>query len=354
MTAILKREMKNYIKQPLFWIGVIIVIIGVYQAIVPYLETHYLEKGEEIINDYPEEIHLGEVYEGYVPSTNEYRRESWNKTMKETLLSEFQLSGEEVQNVMNHIEDMDINDACAYLEEQYQYYGAFNVYEESAYHKGTREEINGYLDDVLENHTFSYYFARKFADFAGLHMGFFATILLSVLFWQDTRKYTYELLHTKPIKAESYVIGKVGGGFCVCLFTLGILNIFFWILCIIKTKNSGFEVRVWDFLSATIVYILPNMLMIVCVYTLIALLFKNPLPGVPFLILYILYSNMGSVNKEGVYGYYGRPLAIMVRFPGQFFDTAPPPLVLLNQSLLLGMSVLLLFVSIFLWKRRRM
>ncbi len=30
-----------------------------------------------------------------------------------------------------------------------------------------------------------------------------------------------------------------------------------------------------------------------------------------------------------------RPLAIMVRFPGQLFDTTPPPMALLNQSLLI-------------------
>ena len=64
--------------------------------------------------------------------------------------------------------------------------------------------------------------------------------------------------------------------------------------------------------------------MIVSVYTLISLLFKNPLPGVPLLILYMVYSNMGGRNAEGVYGYWGRPFAIMVRFPDQLFryDTA--------------------------------
>ena len=70
--------------------------------------------------------------------------------------------------------------------------------------------------------------------------------------------------------------------------------------------------RLTDFLVASCFYILPNMLMIVSVYSLISLLFKSPLPAVPFLFLYIVYS-MGSRNAEGIYGYYGRPLAIMVR-----------------------------------------
>lgn len=68
---------------------------------------------------------------------------------------------------------------------------------------------------------------------------------------------------------------------------------------------------------------------IVCVYGLISLLFKNVLSAVPFLILYMVYSNAGNRNVEGVYGYYGRPLAIMVWFPGRFFDTVSPPMALL-------------------------
>jgi ABC-2 type transport system permease protein len=96
------------------------------------------------------------------------------------------------------------------------------------------------------------------------------------------------------------------------------------------------------------------MLMIVSMYALIALIFKNPLPGVPLLILYMVYSNMGGRNAEGVYGYVGRPFAIMVRFPGQFFDTAPPPMALLNQSFLILASVAIILITMQIWKRRRM
>ena len=173
------------------------------------------------------------------------------------------------------------------------------------------------------------------------------------LFLQDTKKHTYELLHTKPVTAGKYVMGKVSAGFTICLLVLTILNILFWVLCRIYTKDSGFEVRLWDFVASTVLYILPNMLMIVSIYTLISLIFKNPLPGVPLLILYMVYSNLGGTNAEGVYGYWGKPLAIMVRFPGQLFDTTPPPMALLNQSFLIIVSVVIILISIQIWKRRR-
>ena len=46
--------------------------------------------------------------------------------------------------------------------------------------KGTSEEINAYLNEKMKNKTFSFYYSRKFADFAGLFMCFFATIMLKL------------------------------------------------------------------------------------------------------------------------------------------------------------------------------
>ena len=353
MWPILKREVMNYIRKPLLWFGIAVGVLMIFQNTSPYLGIHYLLEGETIENDYPETIHEGDVYEGYVPTKQELRQKMWKERIQEVLISEFEMNRADVESLMDEIKEMDIMEACSHLE-RYGYYNAYYEYKMTAYHKGTREEINSYIAGKLENKSFSYYFSRKFADFAGLFMGFFATVLLSVLFLQDTKRSTYELLHTKPVSAGKYLSGKVGGGFAVCILVLAVLNLAFFGLCLISAGNHGFEVRLTDFLLATCFYILPNMLMIVSVYSLISLLFKNPLPAVPLLFLYIVYSNMGSYrNAEGIYGYYGRPLAIMVRFPGVFFDTAPPPMALLNQCFLILAAICILFISIQLWKRRR-
>lgn len=353
MWSIVKREVRNYIRKPLYWIGILAVFFMVFQSVSPYLHTHYLEEGETIVNEYHETFRDGDIYEGYVPAEEWERRELWEKQIKEILISELEMENAGAQAVIDEMKEMDIRTACKHLE-QYHFQRAYYYYANTAYRKGTWQEINSFIAEKLKNRTFSYYFSRKFADFAGLFMGFFATVLLSVLYMQDTRKHTYELLHTKPVSAGSYLLGKAGGGFAVCLIVLSILNLGFWILCSILTKNQGFDVRLTDFLSATCLYILPNMLMIVSFYSLISLLFRSPLPAVPLLLLYITYSNIGGRNKDGVYGYYGRPLAIMVRFPGTFFDTTPPPMILLNQSFLILASVVILFISILLWKKRRM
>lgn len=352
MWSIMKREVRNYIKNPLLWIGIAVGVWMVYQNVSPYLKIHFLAEGETIVNDYPQTCRDGDVFDGYVPAEGQMRRKLWEKQIGEVLTAQFEMDSAGVQSVMNEMKDMDIQTACRHLE-KYGYYDAYYVYVNTAYRKGTREKINSYMAEKLESRPFSYYFSRKFADFAGLYMGFFASVLLSGLFMQDMRKNNYELLHTKPVSAGSYLSGKAAGGFAVCLIVLAVLDLIFFGLCAVSAGNHGFEVRLTDFLLASCIYIVPNMLMMISVFSLISLVFKSPLPAVPLLLLYIVYSNTGSRNAEGIYGYYGRPLAIMVRFPGGFFDTSLPPMALLNQSLLILAAVCMIFVSMQIWKRRR-
>ena len=50
MLPILKREVKNYIRNPLFWIGILIIAFMIFQNVSPYLDIHYLAEGETIVN----------------------------------------------------------------------------------------------------------------------------------------------------------------------------------------------------------------------------------------------------------------------------------------------------------------
>ena len=170
MIAIFKREIKNYLKRPLFWVGILLVIYGVFNTTSPYLMTHYLGQGEKIVNDYPDTVRLGDVYEGYIPANPEKHREIWSGQIKQALIDELEMSDLEAQSVMSKLVDMELEEAFVYLEEKYDWYSARYMYEDSAYYKGTSEEINAYLNEKMKNKTFSFYYSRKFADFAGLFM----------------------------------------------------------------------------------------------------------------------------------------------------------------------------------------
>lgn len=355
MKAIIKREFKNYLKNPILWIGIIFITFSIYQSVGPYLYIHYFNSDEELKLQTVDNLSDADIMQGYIPSTKEQQMKLGYEEIKRLFIEEFDKSQEEAEIIVNEIQNknMSISEISKYLEETYRFYNGDYIFEDSKFHKGSKEEVNNYIATKLEEKPYSYYFARKFADFSGLFMGFFSTILLAFLFIYDTRKDNYELLHTKPFSGVAYICGKVGGGLAIILFVLVILNVVFGLLCEVFARRAGFTVRYWDIIVATLIYIVPNMLMIICVYAAAALLFKNPLPATPLLFLYLIYSNMGSLGADGRWGYYGRPLAIMVRFPGRFFETTPPPMILLNQIFLIIASILLIMLAVILWKRRR-
>ena len=109
---------------------------------------------------------------------------------------------------MKEIQNMDVKTASEFLESQYGYYNALYAYEDLEIHKGTAEEINHYIEQKLSEHSFSWYFAKKFTDFAGLHMAFFATVLLSFLFIQDTRCLLYTSWYIVLAQDEIFLPGK--------------------------------------------------------------------------------------------------------------------------------------------------
>lgn len=61
MTAIMKREIKNYLKRPWFWLGMAIVIFGVFQILEPYMNIRYLSSEQEINQNLPVAAHDGDL-----------------------------------------------------------------------------------------------------------------------------------------------------------------------------------------------------------------------------------------------------------------------------------------------------
>ena len=46
MKAIIRRVLKNYLKNPFFWIGLFFIVFQMYQILSPYLHIHYYQQGE--------------------------------------------------------------------------------------------------------------------------------------------------------------------------------------------------------------------------------------------------------------------------------------------------------------------
>lgn len=356
--VIIKREIINYLKNPIYYIGAILVLIGVYMSISPYLKIHYFSDESEMrtidINNHAE-ISDADIMDGYIPTTSEEQYKMGLAIISSTLVENFNMSPKASDEVIVKLKEnkMSILEIAAYMKLNYAFNSAEYYFYDVEMKKATLGEANHYIETALKQNTYTDYFSRKFADYFGLYIIFYAILIFAFLFTKDTKKDIYELLHTKPIKAGQYIIGKIMGGMTAMLLVIVLITIIFDFLAMKHGMTAGFPVSFWDIWFGIILYVLPNLLMVISVYTGVAILFKNPLPAIPALVLYMIYSNMGSVLEDGRFGYQIRKLAILVRFPDIFFETTTPVQAVVNQMSLITIALFIVAVSILLWKRRR-
>ena len=229
MKAVIKRELKNYLKNPVLWLGLIVVILMLYQMLNPYLKIHYFQSEREMEGLHPKNIDDADISEGYVESTEEEQMELACRLVKKEMVKMLGMKEQEAEQILNAMlqKKMSAEEIEAELIDKYEFYGKYGIkyyFQISEYRKASVEEANQYIDENMKEHSFSFYFSRKFADFCGLLMGFFSAVLLAFLFIRDTRKDMYELLHTKPVSAAGYVCGKIGGGFLAMMVVAGVVG----------------------------------------------------------------------------------------------------------------------------------
>lgn len=355
MKAIICREFKNYMKNPLYWIGIVIVVISIYSNLSEYLDIHMFSNNQEVEQLKDVKPTDADVMNGYIPATFEEQMDIGLKDIKQTFIDAYDMTELEAENAIEDVkaQKLSVAGTIKYLEDKYQFYDGKAVFMEAEQKKATAAELNNYIELKLSEHSYAYYFAKKYADFTGFHIAFFAVVLLAFLFIRDMKKDIYELLHTKAISARSYVLGKYFGGIFPLSLAVLIITVVFTVLC----QNNNLQTNIIDsfvnMLLATVLFVMPTVLICVGIYVLIALLFKNPLPSIPLILTYIVYSNMGSYDVNGNYGFYGQILGMLFRFEGEFFETEVLPVFQLNQIALLLLTLLFISVGVWRWRTRR-
>ena len=132
-----------------------------------------------------------------------------------------------------------------------------------------------------------------------------------------------------------------------------VITLFYNFLAMKIAYKWAFNSSMFDIFKYVIIFILPSVVMALAIYSLVTIVFKNPLPTIPIMILYILYSNIGAKILEGNIHYKAHTLSIFIRFPEIFFETKISSGMYINQISLLIVSILIFMMATVVWKRRR-
>ena len=96
MKGMIRQELKNYFKNPLYWVGILFILYGLFQILSPYLDVHYFHSKQEVQQTKPESLADADIMDGYVKSTEKERIDLAAKKIQSMIVKEF---GEDAENV---------------------------------------------------------------------------------------------------------------------------------------------------------------------------------------------------------------------------------------------------------------
>lgn len=355
MWFVVKNEVKWLLKNPLYYIGIVIVFVSIYNNCSVYFSINYFEK-DAIIEDSNKTIGDVDFYDGYLPASEEEQYQQGLLILEDILLNEFHLDSTTVESDLQTIKDQNMTpmEIQKLMSEKYNFLNAQTSFFQAAMKKGTVDELNDYLSTCLEKENYTSYFARKYSDYLGVLIAMYSIVLLAFICINDYKKDMHELLHTKPIKSSKYILGKIVGGVFAIMIAVSVITVVFDIIVCIIGNSHGFSINFFDIWYTTIIFNLPIVCYICSAYVFIASIFKTPFSAIPLLLLQLLYSNLGSVNANGIYGYMLKPFAILVRFPEAFFSTKISSIAYINQGLLMIIAIIFACGGIYQWQRRKL
>jgi len=359
---IVKNEVSTNLKSPIYWLGIIAIIVGVYISCAYSFSVPVFDETSEFKELEPYELSNAGITDGYIPTNTEERISIAFTNIFENLKEIHNISEAELAILATEIDALSLEDAIEYISEKYPAYSypekAFTSYS-SGIRLATYEEINDYIDKSLEEETYTAYFSRKVIDFISVFGFIFAVFFIPKALYYDYKKDIYELLHTKSISAVKYTFGKCFGCFATISIAMFIVATAYNIYGVYYGLSKGFSVNVLDIYFYLICFILPFHLFICSASILVATLFKTVISAIPFLFLHFIYSNI-LTNKSYISGdeiifkeFFPNLFSLTIRFPNDFFETYVHIFNYVNSAFLVGVSLIFLFLSIKIWERRK-
>lgn len=200
----LKKEIKYLLKNPIFYLGIIIMMGILFFTLVPYFNLYKNVRSETSKIQYDGEKG---IIEGYIPTESGEQWKCVFKTIYDSLVTDFNVSEEDALNEVKTIEKMDTQEEIViYLSGKYEMSkrAINNVFEIYAGKHATENEMKFYLKQLFSKSTYAESVSYKYIDYLGIGLIYFSIIIFGLVFMKDMKKDVYSLLHTKPLTGREY------------------------------------------------------------------------------------------------------------------------------------------------------
>ena len=214
------------------------------------------------------------------------------------------------------------------------------------------------INKIIKNQIGELRFSQNFADvnyntyFGGLIVIMF---YLCIFFNKDKSANMLQLICSKPLSDNRYLISRY---FCQLIYFIISQLIGFFALSIFvcyKSSILGFEYNVFDFISYYFVYNLPTNLYISAIALLFSVIFKKLVWAMLFSYsyIYIMFRSFDRIlfSKNIVLKY----IKIIFNFylRKEYCNKFAEPDVILNRISTTIFSVILIFISCYIWKKTK-
>ena len=353
MCFIIRNKLCNIVKNPIYAIGIVVMLAFVYVECSRYLEVRYFTDDSQIITLDESEVGEADVMDGYIPMSEKERFDSGLSELKNDL-TYIGLPETEAEEICSEAGRMDMREAIEYLGQKCSFLANVSsyFYKDDA-KKGTAEAVNSYIKSALAREDYMDYFGRKFADYLGTVFAFFCLILFPFYFGSDCKKDIYELLHTKPLSGKRYIVSQALGSILAGLLAVAVITLVFQGIVFFRKGSFDFAadtLRIWKY---SLWCITPGIVFVSAIFLLASVTFKSPFPAIPPVFLLIIYSNSGVKNVEGSFAYLHRPGSILIRYPELFFETNISDRFYAYQAGLAVVGLLIIMLATVVWEKKR-
>ncbi|WP_427340896.1 hypothetical protein [Caloranaerobacter sp. DY30410] len=211
-------------------------------------------------------------------------------------------------------------------------------------------DVNKRIENSLEKHRISYYFAMRYADrlmiIWSLSLFVFITFRFSVL---NNKKVKY-LIYPKSFKSYSYILNNIAVEFLIVLIVTSVQMFSFAFLFNWHLKGT-YVTSIYDYVQVYLLFVVPSLLIIIGFINFLYYLFDSPFVAFP--IYYIVESLSSKISPE--LGYTINKTNLIIRY-----DTLFEPLtaveyndLIINRIIMISMFIILLPVMFYILDKKR-